>query len=164
MRAWIVVPYDGSPAAQSALRRSAAVVARAAPRYCGLLVATVGLDPSALDGPVAEATEIVGPGLPVRVHWLTPADPIDALRWLCADAADAILAVPLGERGRAPWYARACRPGQVDAAMMLFFLTPRDLKEAAARRPPASGLLDALRRALGRLLPRGAPRSARDGL
>jgi hypothetical protein len=148
----IVVPYDASPAAHAALRRAAAVAA--AHQYSRLLIAAVGLDPAALDDPVAEAIEITRSGLPVEVHWLSPVDPVGALRRLLT-ASDTTLAVPLGGRGRAAWYTPACRTTDGAARTMIFFLAPHELRAAVT--PPdrarARALPDALRWALAWLVP-----------
>ena len=172
MDRWLVVPYDGSAAAHATLRRAAAVVATAhAHRSCGLLLATVGLERPALAGPVAEVAERVGPARvgpagPVAVVWLSPADPIGAFHVLLA-ATDATLAVPLGGRGRAPWYAEACRASDASARTMLVFLTPRELRSAQAALsdyPRAGGSLGMLRWPLVPLFPRHVPQRARDYL
>src|SRR5687768_4046327 len=131
MHTWMVVPYDGSPPARATLRRAATAVSRAPTFYDGLLIATVGLERSALQGPVAEATEIAGPSLPIEIAWLSPADPIGAFRRFLAKT-DVTLAVPLGGGGRAAWYVTACQASDTAARTMIFFLTPHELRAAAA--------------------------------
>ena len=163
MGEWLVVPYDRSAAAHATLRRAAAVVATAH-RSCGLLLATVGLERPALTGPVAEAAAMVGPARTVAVAWLNPAAPIDAFYALLAET-DATLAVPLGGRGRAPWYAEACRASDVAARTMLVFLTPRELRSTRAALPDhrrASGSLGTRRWPLVRLIAHRAPQRAQD--
>lgn len=131
VRRWIVVPYDGSPAARAVLRQAARAATRAVGLYHGIVVATVGLEPGALEVLLAETAARTGRALPARIHWLSPTDPIGALRALLAGMPDATLAVPLGGRGRAPWFGQACRLGDLAARTMVFFLTPRELQTAA---------------------------------
>ena len=159
MERTIVVPYDGSPTARAVLRRAAAAAA-AAQLYCCLVIATVGLEPADVDDTVVEATRVAGPGLPVQISWLRPADPLGSLRRLLADASDASLAVPLSGRERSPWYGEACRASDVAARTMIFFVGPRDLEAAGVRAAGIKGLLGALRWAMVRLLPRRSPAAA----
>src|SRR5215216_2699217 len=150
----IVLPYDGSPPARALLRRAAAAVGRGGGRYDGVLVATVGLEPGALTGPLEEARRIAGPDVAVRLHWLPPGDPVGALRRL-VESSGATLAVPLNGRGRAPWFAHACRVAEVDATVMIFPLKAHELtaaKPTAARARSAS--LAGTWRMLVRLVPR----------
>lgn len=164
MNPWVILPYDGSPVARAALRQAARLVGSGERQHAGLIVATAGVDPTALDSMAAQARAVAGPDVPLVVYLLSPGDPIGALQELADSLPAATLAAPIGAQGYAPWYEAACRASDIAATMVLFFLTPRELQAAAApRRTRTSGLLGALRQAMARLVPRRALQRTRDG-
>jgi hypothetical protein len=151
MQRSIVVPFDGSAEARAALRRAVSAAAQAGGLYSAVLIATVGLEPAELEGPLERARRGAGPDLHVEVRRLNPADPGGSLRLLLRRAPDATLAAPVGARGRAPWYADACRASDAAPRTMLFFLTPRELK-TRARETRGNRWLGSLLAAVRRLL------------
>ncbi len=155
MKTWIMLPYDSSPVAKATLRRAAEAVRGSHGRYAGVIVATAGIDPLALSGLVHEVQQIAGPDVPVEPRLLSPGDPIAALHRLAGSLPDAVLAAPLGAKGRAPWYERACVLGGLSHTLLLFYIMPKELKayEEGARAAPESHpwLVPALRAAAARL-------------
>jgi hypothetical protein len=158
MQRSIVVPFDGSAEARAALRRAVSAAAQAGGLYGAVLIGTVGLEPADLEDPLEDARRVAGPDLKVEVRWLNPADPGGSLRLLLQRAPNATLAAPVGARGRAPWYAQACRASDAAPRTMLFFLTPRELKtrvRVAPRGRRLGGLLATVRRLLAPLVGAG---------
>jgi hypothetical protein len=168
MHGWIILPYDGSPVARAALRRAAQVVGRGTGRYryAGLILATAGVDPAAIDNVMLDVREIAGPDIPLELWLLNPGDPLGALRELAGALPDATFAAPLGGAGAAPWYVEACRHGGRDHTTILFFLAPAEIHAFAGRndvRLGGTGLAGALRRAGARLRPGAEAPAARSG-
>ena len=154
MNRWVILPYDGSPVARAALRRAAQLVGNGEGQHAGVLVATAGVDPAALDSMAAEAQAIAGPDVPLAVYLLSPGDPIGALQELADSLPDATLAAPFGGNGHAPWYAAACRHGGRGHTIVLFFLKPTEIRAFAMRgteRPHVAWPLSAVLRAGARL-------------
>jgi hypothetical protein len=125
METYLIVPFDGSPAAQAVLQR-AADAAHECGRYPHLLVATVGVGPQVLADALADARVRAGAQAAVTAQYLRPSDPIGALHARIAALPDVTVVAPIGERGSAPWYAQACQLGGLDVAMMLFSLRPSE--------------------------------------
>jgi len=172
MKPWIVLPYDESPVARAALSRAAQMAKRASTRrrYAGLLLATAGVDPSALDALVREAQVIAGASEPLEVRLLSAGDPIGSLHRLVASLPDAVLCAPLAPTGCAPWYAEACRLGGDSRTLILLFIDPREitrfeevLYRAGARRAslPTTGSGVETRRAFVRWLVGAQPLPAK---
>jgi hypothetical protein len=136
MKTWIIIPYDDSPAARATLRHVAqeARSNRGVARYHGVMLATAGVDPAALEHLGAEARAIAGAGVFLEVRLLKAGDPIGDFDALTASYPVAVLAAPIGVAGNAPWYTEACRFAGQDHALMLFFIRPQELKTLAQPR------------------------------
>jgi hypothetical protein len=130
MSRWVILPYDGSPVARATLRRAARLLRTGTGHHAGVIVATAGVDPAALDVVMMEAQAIAGADVPLELHLLSAGDPIGALHRLINAVPSASLAAPLGATGRAPWYIEACRLGVCGRTVMLFFLTPEEFRVA----------------------------------
>jgi hypothetical protein len=133
----IILPYDGSPVARASLRRVGGAVREGGIRSgnASVIVATAGVDPSEIDRLTAEARSIAGDGVPVQVRLLRAGDPIGGLHELAASLPDAVLAAPVKPKGRAAWYAEACRLGGLPHTLMLLFIRPNELKAFEAASP-----------------------------
>lgn len=156
MNSWILLPYDGSPVARAALRRAACLMGSSPShaRRAGVILATAGVDPSALTGLLSEAQATAGPNTSLEMRLLAPGDPVGDFRHLVATLPYVTVAAPMGAAGWAPWYTEACRIGGLDRATMLFFVKPRDLEEfeeVVHVRPGVGRTLSALLRAGARL-------------
>ncbi len=150
MRTWIILPYDGSPVARVTLRRAAEAVRKDGGQYAGVILATAGVDPGALDAWVREAEEVAGPDVPLEIDLLDAGDPLGAFDALVDAYPDAILAGPIGARGNAPWYADACVLGGRSHGLMLFFVAPAEIAELMEERHERRGMggvVDAVLRA-----------------
>jgi hypothetical protein len=153
MNPWVILPYDGSPVARAALRRAAQLVSTGGGKHAGVIVATAGVDPAALDRMAAETRVVAGPDVPLTVFLLHPGDPIGALQELTDSLPDATFAAPLGGNGQAPWYDEARRLGG-DHTIVLFFLQPAEIRASMAQhheRPRVAALVGAVLRAGARL-------------
>lgn len=129
MRRWIILPYDASPLAKAMLRKTADQMRRG---YAGVLLAMAGVDPSQLDLLTRDAQAIAGPDMALEVRLLNAGGPIADLHELIAAVPSAVLAAPLGVRGAkggAPWYTEACRLGGLDHTLLLFFITPEEIRK-----------------------------------
>ena len=159
MTRWFLMPYDASPAARATLCRVATVVRGG--QYGGVILATAGIDPYALDTLVSDAQPIAGQDLALEVRLLNAGDPIHDFTLLARSLPDGTLAVPLGVTGHAPWFAEACASANGDHTLMLFRLSPREIarfSEEADGRHRLGGPLGAVLRAcaglhLGRRTP-----------
>jgi hypothetical protein len=157
------MPYDASPAARATLCRVATVVRTSGGQYGGVILATAGIDPCALDALVSDAQHVAGPDVALEVRLLNAGDPLLSLRQLAASLPDAVFAAPLGAAGHAPWYADACTIDEGGHTLMLFFLAPKEIArftEVADERHRMGGPLGAVLRAcaglhLGRRAPVG---------
>jgi hypothetical protein len=132
MKTWIILPYDASPLAKLTLRKVAAQARDGdTSPYAGVLLATAGIDPTQLDLLIEEAQRVARADIPLEVRLLNAGDPIGDLHELIAALPYAVLAAPVGLRGatgRAAWYAEACRLGSLDHTVLLFFVTPEELR------------------------------------
>jgi hypothetical protein len=131
MKRWIILPYDRSPVARAALRHAGRAVESgdAYSADAGVILVTAGVDPSDLDALLDEAQPIAGARVPLELRLLDPGDPIRSLHRIVASMPDAVLGAPLGGRGSAPWYAEACQVSGLDRTMMLFLISPHELRE-----------------------------------
>jgi hypothetical protein len=160
MKTWILLPYDASPLAKFALRKAAAHARDGGTSpYAGVLLATAGIDPTRLDRLTEEAQAVAGADVALEVRLLNAGDPIADLRALAASVPSAVLAAPIGLRGvkgSAPWYAAACRLGGLDHTLLLYFVTPEEIRkfeEEVDGRHRVGGPLARVLRACARVRP-----------
>lgn len=153
---WILIPYDDSPVARAALHQASHSVRTSGGVYAGILLATTGVDPAALDALTSRALEAAGREVPVDVCLLDPGDPLGALDRLIDGLPDVTLAAPLHAAGNAPWYAEACALGGKGHPLMLFFLPQKEIakfQEDRHERHRVGGPVGAVLHACARVRP-----------
>ncbi len=106
---WIVLPYDGSPAARAALRHTAELVRVSSSQPAGVMLAVAGADPALLEPLLRSARAAVGADVVVEARLLAAGDPGGALRRLATELPGVTLAAPIGLRGEGAWYPQAVR-------------------------------------------------------
>src|SRR5215207_6817891 len=128
----IILPYDASPLAKLTLRKTAARMRDGdTSSSAGIVLAIAGIDPTDLDDVIEETRRVARAHVSLEVRLLNAGDPIADLHELIAAIPGAVLVAPVGVRGvagRAPWYAEACRFASVDRTLLLFLVTPEELR------------------------------------